>query len=118
MSLKLLKPYLKGQSSIILARHNLSSRRQRHGETFEEWYCELRRLHVIAEQKDMSADDVLTVLITTRVTDEKVRFETLEDLRTTTLDETVMIIEQMVYEWDTNARIEKRSGAKIQGYRI
>ena len=32
----------------------------------------------------------------------------MEDLRTPTLDETVKLIEQMVYAKDTNARIEKR----------
>ena len=53
----------------------------------------------------MSGDDLLTVLITTGVREDKVRSKILEDLRTPTLDDTVKLIEQMVYAKDTNARI-------------
>ena len=56
----------------------------------------------------MTGDDLLTVLITTGIREEKVRSKILEDLRTPTLEETVKLIEQMVYARDTNARIEKR----------
>ena len=56
----------------------------------------------------MTGNDLMTVLITTGVREEKVRSKILEDLRTPTLDETVKLIEQMVYAKDTNARIEKR----------
>ena len=93
---------------MVLAWYNLFTRRQQHGETFEDWYCELRRLYDFAEAVDLSGDDLLTVLITTGVRDEKVRSKILEDLRTPTLDDTVKLIEQMVYSKDTNARIEKR----------
>ena len=62
----------------------------------------------MAEAENMSGDDLLTVLITTGVRDDKVRSKILEDLRTPTLDDTVKLIEQMVYAKDTNARIEKR----------
>ena len=103
-----MKTYLKGQRSIILARYNLFTRRQHHGETFEEWYCELRRLYDLAEAEEMTGEDLLTVLITTGVRDEKVRSKILEDLRTPTQDETVKLIGQMVYAKDTNARIERR----------
>ena len=103
-----MKTHLKGQRSMVLARYNLFTRRQQHGETFEDWYCELRRLFDLAEARDMEGDDLLTVLITTGIRDEKVRSKILEDLRTPTLDDTVKLIEQMVYAKDTNARIEKR----------
>ena len=62
----------------------------------------------MGEAKVMNGDDLLTVLITTGVREEKVRSKILEDLRTTTLDDTVKLIKQMVYAKDTNARIEKR----------
>ena len=103
-----MKTYLKGQRSMVLARYNLFTRRQQNGETFEDWYCELRRLYDLAEAEGMSGDDLLTVLITTGIRDEKVRSKILEDLRTPTLDDTVKLIEQMVYAKDTNARIERR----------
>ena len=103
-----MKIHLKGQRSMVLARYNLFTRRQQHGETFEDYYCELRRLFDLAEARDMAGDDLLTVLITTGVRDEKVRSKILEDLKTPTLDDTVKLIEQMVYARDTNARIEKR----------
>ena len=45
--------YLKGQISTILARYSLFTRKQQNGETFEEWYCELRRLCDVAEAKTM-----------------------------------------------------------------
>ena len=99
-----MKTYLKGQRSIILARYNLFTRRQHHGETFEEWYCELRRLYDLAEAEEMTGEDLLTVLITTGVRDEKVRSKILEDLTTPTQYETVKLIKQMVYAKDTNAR--------------
>ena len=44
-----MKTYLKGQRSMVLARYNLFTRRQQYGETFEDWYCELRRLYDLAE---------------------------------------------------------------------
>ena len=66
-----MKEYLKGQRSIILARYNLFTRRQQYGETFDDWYCELRRLYDLAEAEGMSGEDLLTVLITTGVRDEK-----------------------------------------------
>ena len=62
----------------------------------------------MAEAEEMTGEDLLTVLITTGVRDEKVRSKILEDLRTPTQDETVKLIEQMVYAKDTNARIERR----------
>ena len=37
-----MKKHLKGQRSMVLARHNLSTRRQQKGESFEDWYSELR----------------------------------------------------------------------------
>ena len=68
-----MKAYLKGQRSLILARYNLFTRRQQYGETFDDWYCELRRLYDLAEAECMTGEDLLTVLITTRVRDKKVR---------------------------------------------
>ena len=76
-------------------------------ETFQEWYIELRRLYDLAEAEEMTGEDLLTVLITTGIRDEKVRSKILEDLRTPTLDDTVKLIEQMTFAKDTNARIEK-----------
>ena len=102
-----MKTYLKGQRSMVLARYNLFTRRQQQGETFEDWYCDLRRLYDLAEANEMTGDDLLTVLITTGIRDEKVRSKIFEDFRTPTLDETVKLIEQMVYAKDTTARIEK-----------
>ena len=77
-------------------------------ETFEEWYIELRRLYDLAEAEEMTGEDLLTVLITTGIRDEKVTSKILEDLRTPTLDDTVKLIEKMTFAKDTNARIEKR----------
>ena len=68
-----MKIYLKGQRSIILARYNLFTRSLHHGETFEDWYCELRRLYDLAEAEGMTGDDLLIVLITTGIREEKVR---------------------------------------------
>ena len=93
---------------MVLARYNLFTRRQQHGEVFEDWYCELRRLYDLAEAQEMSGDDLLTVLITTGIREENFRSKILEDLRAPTLDDTVKLIEQMVYAKETNARIEKR----------
>ena len=62
----------------------------------------------MAEAENMSGDDLLTALITTRVRDDKVRSKILEDLSTPTLDGTVKLIEQTVYAKDTNARIKNR----------
>lgn len=56
----------------------------------------------------MAGDDLLTVLITTGIRDEKVRAKMLEDLRTPTLEETVKLIEKKVYAKTTSAQIEKR----------
>ena len=53
--------YLKGQRSMVLARYNLFTRRQQRGETFEDWYCEIRRLYDLAEADEMSGDDIVTV---------------------------------------------------------
>ena len=103
-----MKTYLKGQHSIVVARYNLFTRRQQQGETFDDWYCDLRRLNDLAETDGMSGDDLLTVLITTGIRDEKVRSKIFEDYRTPTLDDTVKLIQQMVHSKDTNARIEKR----------
>lgn len=61
----------------------------------------------MVEAKDMVGDNALTVLITIGIRDEKVGSKILEDFRASTLDETVKVIEQMVYTKDTNARIEK-----------
>ena len=105
-----MKTYLKGQRSFILARYNLLTRKQHHGETFEDWNCELRRLYDLAEAEGMTGDDLLKVLITIGIRDEKVRSKILEDLGPPTLDETVKMIEQMLYASDTNARIEKSRG--------
>ena len=111
-----MKTYLKGQRSMVLARYNLFTRRQQQGETFEDWYCDLRRLYDLAEANEMTGDDLLTVLITTGIRDEKVRSKIFEDFRTPTLDETVKLIEQMVYAKDTTARIEKRrEDSKVAG---
>ena len=90
---------------MVLARYNLFTRRQQQGETFEEWYCELRRLYDLAEANDMNGDDLLTVIITTGLRDDKVRSKIFEDLRTPTLDDTVKLIEEMVYAKDTSAEI-------------
>ena len=68
-----MKTYLKGQRSMVLARYNLFTRRQHYGETFEDWYCELRRLYDLAEAEEMSGDDLLTVLITTGVECERTK---------------------------------------------
>ena len=76
--LEAMKVYLKGQRSMVLARYNLFTRRQQHGESFEDWYCELRRLYDLAEAQDMSGDDLLTVLITTGIRDEGVRSKILK----------------------------------------
>merc|ERR1712077_77026 len=43
--LEAMKPYLKGQRSMVLARYNLFTRRQQMSESFEEWHIELRRLY-------------------------------------------------------------------------
>ena len=93
---------------MVLARYHLFTRKQQHGETFEDLYFELTRLNDLAEAKDMKGEDLLTVLITTWHHDEKVTSKILENLKTPTLDDTVKLIEQMVYAKDTNARIEKR----------
>ena len=102
-----MKTYLQGQLSIVLARYNLFTRRQQQGETFEDWFCEIRRLYDLAEADEMSGDDLVTVLITTGILNEKVRSKILEDLRTPTFDDTEKLIKQMVYAKDTNAQIEK-----------
>ena len=103
-----IKVYLKGQRSMVLARYNLFTRRQSRHETFDEWYGELRKLHDLAEAKDMTGDDLLTVLIKTGIKDEKVRSKIFEDLKTPTLDDTVKLIQQTVYAKDTSANIAKR----------
>ena len=56
----------------------------------------------------MDSDNLMPVLVTTGVREEKVRSEIVEVLRTQTIDETVKLIEQMVYDKDTNGRIEKK----------
>ena len=99
------EPHPKDRMYGVLARHNLFTRRQQHGETFEDWYCELRNLFDLAEAENMSSDDLLTVLITTGIRNERARSKILEDFRTPTLDQTVKLIEQMVYAKDTNAQI-------------
>ena len=112
--LEAMKTYLKGQRSMVLARYNLFTRRQQMSETFEEWYIELRRLYDLAEAEEMTGEDLLTVLITTGIRDEKVRSKILEDLRTPTLDDTVKLIEQMTFAKDTNTWIEKqREDSKV-----
>ena len=73
-----MKVYLKGQRSMVLARYNLFTRRQSQHETFDEWYGELRKFHDSSEAKDMTGDNLLTVLITTGIKDEKVRSKILE----------------------------------------
>ena len=88
-----IKEYFKGQRSMVLARYNLFTRRQQQAETFEDWYCELRRLYDLAEADGMTGDDLLTALITTGIRDEKVRSKIFEDLKTPTLDDTVKLIE-------------------------
>ena len=103
-----MKTYHKGQRSIILARYNLFTRRQHQGENFDDWLCEIRRLYDLAEAEEMKGEDLMTVLITTGVKEERVRSKILEDLKTPTLDETIKLIEQMMYAKETNARIEKR----------
>ena len=103
-----MKVYLKGQRSMVLARYNLFTRRQKPYETFEEWLSELRKLYDLAEAEDMTGDDLLTVLITTGIREEKVRSKILEELRTPTLDDTIKLIAQMVHARDTNASIAKR----------
>ena len=109
-----MKKHLKGKRSMVQDRYNLFTRRQQQGESFEDWYCELRRLFDLAEAKDMEGEDLLIVLITTGVRDEKVRSEILEYYRNPTLDETVKLIEQMVYAKDTNTKIaERREDSKV-----
>ena len=103
-----MKKHLKGQQSIVLAGYNLFTRRQQQGERFEDWYCKLRRFFDLAEAKDIEGEDLFSVLITTGVCDEKVRSKILEDYRNPTLDETVKLIEQMVYAKDTTTRMSKR----------
>ena len=103
-----IKTYLKGQRSIILARYNLFTRRQHQGEAFEDWLCEIRKLYDLAEAQAMTGEDLLTVQITTGTKEERVRSKILEELKTPTFDETVKLIEQMMYAKETNARIEKR----------
>ena len=66
-----MKAYLKGQRLMALTKYNLSTGRQQQGETFEDWYCELRRIYDLAEAQDMTGDDLLIVLITTGIRDEK-----------------------------------------------
>ena len=56
----------------------------------------------------MSGEDLMTVLITNGVKEERVRSKILEDQKTPILDETIKLIEQMMYTKETNARIEKR----------
>lgn len=56
----------------------------------------------------MTGNDQITDLIATVVRKEKIRSKILEDLETPTLDETVQLIEQMVYAKETNARFENR----------
>ena len=103
-----MKTHLKGQRSMVLGRYNFFTRRQQHGVTFEDWYCELRRLYDLAEANYMKGEDLLTLLILTGIRDEKVRSKILENQKTPILDDTIKLIEQMVYAKDTNARIEKR----------
>ena len=93
---------------MILAWYNLFTRRQHYGETFDDWLCELRKLYDIADGDDIKRNDLMTVLITTGNRDETLRSKILEDLRNSTLDDTVKLIGKMVYAKDTNARIEKR----------
>lgn len=56
----------------------------------------------------MTGEGLLAVLLTMGIRNEKVKTKLLEDLRTLTLDDTVQLIEQMVFAKDTNAQIEKR----------
>ena len=100
-----MKTYLKGQRSIILARYNLFTRRQHQGENFDNWLCEIRRLYDLAEAEEMSGEDLMTVLITTGVKEEHVSSKILEDLKPPNLDETIKLIEQMMYVKETNAKI-------------
>lgn len=58
---------------MVLARYNLFTRRKKRGEIFEDRYCKLRRLFDLAEAEEMSGEDLLTVLTTTGMKDEKVR---------------------------------------------
>ena len=102
-----IKKHLKGQRSLVLARYNLFARRQQQGENFEDWYWELRRLYDLAEPKDIEGDDLLKVLTTTGIRDEKVRSKILDDYKNPTLNETAKLIEQLVYAKDSNARIKK-----------
>ena len=60
----------------------------------------------------MKGEDLFTVLIKTGIHDEKVRSQILENLKIPTLDDTVKLIEQMVYAKNTHTRSEK--GAKMQ----
>ena len=52
---------------MVLARYNLFTRRQQQGETFDDCYCDLRRLSDLAEANEMRGDDFLAVLITTGI---------------------------------------------------
>ena len=78
---------------------------------------ELRKFYDLAEAKDMTGDDLLTVLITTGIREEKVRSKILEELSPPTLDDTIKLIAQMVHARDTNASIAKRrEDSKVSSY--
>ena len=49
-----MKTYLKGQRSMVLARYNLVTSRQKISETFEEWYFELNSLYDLPKAEEMT----------------------------------------------------------------
>ena len=78
---------------MVLPKYNLFTRRQQHGETFKDWYCELKRLFDPADAENITSDDLLTVLITTGIRNKSSRLKTLENYRNRTLDQTLKLIE-------------------------
>ena len=82
---------------MVLERYTLYIRHQQYRETFDDLYCKLRRLYDLAEAAGMSEYDLLTVLITKGVRDRKTCSKIHEDFRTPNLDDTVKLIQKMVY---------------------
>lgn len=65
-------------------------------------------MYDLGEADDVAGEDLLTDLITTSLRDEKVRSNILKDLSTPTLDQTMKLIERMVYFKDTNEMIRNK----------
>ena len=58
--------------SEVNKRYNLFTRRKHGGKSFEDWYCEPRRLFDLSEATQMSVEDLLTELINTGIKDDRV----------------------------------------------